>query len=584
MTIEKTEPMHSSLVMLQPRHRARLNEPCALRGAGVPLALLIAAGLALSACASPQVDVNSGSRPPDTAPAPPPRPSPPPPPASAPAPAPVPVSPPPPPAPAAQKVTFVADAFFAVSQTELRPEARAKLDDLVQGVSATNLEVIIVVGHADTAEAGGTDAAMRLSLRRAEAVKAYLVARGVESNRVYTEGKGSRQPVADNKTAEGRAKNRRAEVEAVGTRTGKGTTTPAGRTIAVLFATNRAKTGESNPVRFFGESEAAGSESQRLTMGRAVISVPPLHHRGELEEPGLVRVTVAKITRSEIARVLRIAPVEAIDPERHFAFAMPLELLDASGFANALRQSMGAAKRGEALLYVHGFANSFADAAFRTAQFAYDLTDAKIDMAPLMFSWPSDPSAVNYAGAADRTWSAGRQLARFLEQVVDNAGLGVVHIVAHSKGAQVLGVALEHLRAANLMALNKEGKLAPKFNQIVLAAPDIRAADFEGMILPALASGHRVTNYVASNDEALKLSKKMNAGQRAGDSGSGAVLVKGVRTIDVSAVNAGLLGHSGFAEAKRVLGDIAKQLTGVSPAERKLISVPTKELEYWIIR
>ena len=56
---------------------------------------------------------------------------------------------------------------------------------------------------------------------RAESVKAYLVSKGVEKNRVYTEGKGEKSPVADNKTKEGKAKNRRVEIEVVGTRTKK---------------------------------------------------------------------------------------------------------------------------------------------------------------------------------------------------------------------------------------------------------------------------------------------------------------------------------------------------------------------------
>jgi OOP family OmpA-OmpF porin len=79
-----------------------------------------------------------------------------------------------------------------------------------------NLEVIIAVGHTDSI---GTDAYnQRLSVRRAEAVKAFLVSKGIERNRVYTEGKGKKQPVADNRTKEGRAKNRRVEIEVVGTR------------------------------------------------------------------------------------------------------------------------------------------------------------------------------------------------------------------------------------------------------------------------------------------------------------------------------------------------------------------------------
>ncbi len=122
-------------------------------------------------------------------------------------------------APVSEKVTFAADAFFDFDKAVLKAEAKAKLDDLVAKTSAVALEVIIAVGHTDAA---GTDVYnQKLSVKRSEAVKAYLVGKGVEKNRVYTEGKGEKQPVADNKTAEGRAKNRRVEVEVVGTRAKK---------------------------------------------------------------------------------------------------------------------------------------------------------------------------------------------------------------------------------------------------------------------------------------------------------------------------------------------------------------------------
>jgi len=149
---------------------------------------------------------------------------PPPPPKPAPAPTPKPAPPPPAPEkkeapkpkPVAEKVTFAADVTFDFNKATLKPDGRAKLDDLANKVKTINLEVVIAIGHAD--EIGSHAYNDKLSVRRAEAVKAYLVSKGVEPNRVYTEGKGKRQPIASNKTAEGRAKNRRVEIEVIGTR------------------------------------------------------------------------------------------------------------------------------------------------------------------------------------------------------------------------------------------------------------------------------------------------------------------------------------------------------------------------------
>ena len=142
--------------------------------------------------------------------------APPPPPVAAPAPATPAPAPAPVPVPTSEKVSYSADAFFDFDKAVLKPAGKASLDDLVSKLKDINLEVIIAVGHTDSV---GTDEYnQKLSVRRAEAVKAYLQSKGVEAKRVYTEGKGEKQPVADNKTAAGRAKNRRVEIEVVGTR------------------------------------------------------------------------------------------------------------------------------------------------------------------------------------------------------------------------------------------------------------------------------------------------------------------------------------------------------------------------------
>ena len=149
----------------------------------------------------------------------PPKPEPKPAPPPAPKPAPAPEKPKPAPEkpkPVAEKVTFAADVLFDFDKAVIKPEGKSKLDDIGNKVKGINLEVVIAIGHADSV---GSDAYnQRLSVRRAEAVKAYMISKGIEPNRVYTEGKGEKQPVADNKTSDGRAKNRRVEIEVIGTR------------------------------------------------------------------------------------------------------------------------------------------------------------------------------------------------------------------------------------------------------------------------------------------------------------------------------------------------------------------------------
>ena len=129
------------------------------------------------------------------------------------------------PKPAGEKITVAADALFDFNKAVLRPAGKAKLDELVSKAKAIKLEVILAVGHTD--RIGGDAYNQKLSEKRAAAVKEYLVAQGIEANRVYTEGKGEKQPVTGNKCkGENKSKalidclqpDRRVDIEVIGTK------------------------------------------------------------------------------------------------------------------------------------------------------------------------------------------------------------------------------------------------------------------------------------------------------------------------------------------------------------------------------
>ena len=129
------------------------------------------------------------------------------------------------PKPAGGKVTLDADTLFDFNKADLRPAGKVALDEFLEKMKGIDPEVIIAVGHAD--RFGTDDYNQRLSERRAAAVKAYLMSKGVDNNRIHTEGRGEKQPVTKAGECDGikSAKtiaclqpDRRVEVEVVGTR------------------------------------------------------------------------------------------------------------------------------------------------------------------------------------------------------------------------------------------------------------------------------------------------------------------------------------------------------------------------------
>jgi OOP family OmpA-OmpF porin len=108
--------------------------------------------------------------------------------------------------PVPQKINFSADALFDFDKSELKPKGKAMLDDLANVLNGANYEVILAIGHTD--RIGSVKYNQKLSIKRAEAVKQYLVTKGIAANRVYADGKGKSQPVT--KPGDCRMTNRKA--------------------------------------------------------------------------------------------------------------------------------------------------------------------------------------------------------------------------------------------------------------------------------------------------------------------------------------------------------------------------------------
>lgn len=108
-------------------------------------------------------------------------------------------------------ITVSGSVLFASGKSELLPSARAKLADVATALKNQSPDTgIVVEGHTDSR--GREDFNLELSTKRAEAVREYLASHGVAPDRIRAEGLGFSRPVADNKTAEGRANNRRVEI------------------------------------------------------------------------------------------------------------------------------------------------------------------------------------------------------------------------------------------------------------------------------------------------------------------------------------------------------------------------------------
>lgn len=304
-------------------------------------------------------------------------------------------------------------------------------------------------------------------------------------------------------------------------------------TVQIYYATDRARSGKSAAADYFGSDRGA------FTRGIAHVTMPRIHRIGNIERPSVWKFEFRE------------------DPAKHVVLldVLPQEKRD---FYAKLRQSVAQSQKHEAFVFVHGFANTFEDAAMRTAQIKYDLA---YDGAAILFSWPSLGSSKPLAYTTDENnaeW-ATLHFRDFLLEVAQNSGAASISVVAHSMGNRVLARAFQQLPPTQ----------QPRFDQVLLTAPDIDVGIFQDLAAAIRAPASHVTLYVSKNDEALKLSKKVHGYRRAGDSTNGPLIVDGMDTVDVSSVDTSFLGHSYIAENRTVLSDVFCLMRGAAQAARR---------------
>ncbi|MDX2155479.1 MAG: alpha/beta fold hydrolase [Hyphomicrobiaceae bacterium] len=311
--------------------------------------------------------------------------------------------------------------------------------------------------------------------------------------------------------------------------------------VPVFFGTSRALKKDTQEIAFTHD------RSDALTLGQATVTVPRAYRKkGEIPRPSWWDLA-------------RLANPWREDPARHFTILAGATKVYATSeaFLAEVMQAVatGGTFKDHAFVFVHGFNVSFEEGLYRAAQIGYDLgqEDEPFGTA-FLFSWPSAGELQGYAYDKDSSRLAVPQLRQFLELVVARSGAKQVHLVAHSMGNAALLAAMEELV--------KKEEVRQHIGQVILAAPDVDAKEFEGIAARIIPVTRSWTLYASSSDRAMVASREVHVGApRAGDLINGRpVLIKDLDAIDVSAVSTSIfaLNHNVYADRKELLNDMRR--------------------------
>ncbi len=317
---------------------------------------------------------------------------------------------------------------------------------------------------------------------------------------------------------------------------------PTYSVVSTYFATDR--TVESNGTGDVSYGNGRGA----LVYGRADVTIPQTHEAGHIETGWITS-----------------------DPEKVMTVKPATPLSQSAFYADITKRPSKTA-----LIFVHGYHNTFEDAALRTAQLAYDMHFTGI---PAFFSWPSQGKFLEYVTDEGNVSWALADFKAFLTDYIANSKAEKFYLVAHSMGCRLLTLALKELYA-------RDATLRSKVVEVFLAAADIDTDDFNrNTAQPLVGEVNSITIYQSSRDWALRASQSFHDFRRLGDRSTSVTIIPGMNTIDATAVDTGFIGHSYFGDSTSVLFDMVGVVEGhLDPASRKHIS--TKEISdgrYWVL-
>jgi esterase/lipase superfamily enzyme len=260
--------------------------------------------------------------------------------------------------------------------------------------------------------------------------------------------------------------------------------------------------------------------------------------------------------------------VQHIEPLQRDAFLSEIQ--------RATRDARENGEASHALFFLHGFNVTFEEAAIRAAQIGFDL---KVPGATAFFSWPSRGSVTAYPADEASIEGSEQAITDFLVDFTQNCGAGKVHVIAHSMGNRGL------LRALQRIAANAETRGKVKFDQVLLAAPDVDRDLFLNLARLYPEHAERTTLYASDVDLPVHLSARLHEAPRAGYYAPYTV-APGVDTVAVPDFDIDLLGHSFFAQAEALLHDMYDLMRhGDPPAVRQRISPTVDEGSvFWRLR